>query len=256
MNPSDIVCVSGSALVMSAYASGMGMNELEKIIYEINPAKLLDPSYINPVDIVQWPFNTDGIYHGRKVLELLKSILPSGFNKLKARVHVVTHDLLSRSAVVWSSGGEAHHPLSRDATGMSLPTVVRASMSIPIIFDPVKLTHREGVASVVRLHADGGISANYPLDFFGSGDDVIGMRFSPSRKPKSVSNKLDVAISCLESMLEAIAKKHVEDAVYARQIVFKSSGSGLDFDLSKDEKRQMIEEGAAAAERWIIAQAK
>lgn len=255
IEPDSILCVSGSALVMSAYASGMSLNELEDVIYRINPSDLLDPSYANIVDAVRWPFNTDGIYHGKKVLQMLQSILPSDFKKLKKRVHIVTHDLSAASAVVWSAGHH-DHPLSRCADLMSLPVVVRASMSIPIVFDPVKLTHMEGVGAIVRLHADGGISANYPLDFFGSGDRVIGLRFRPRVRPRPIKNKIDIAMASLDAMLESIARKHVEDAVHARQILMDSDGSSLDFDLSKDEKSYMIRKGAEAAERWLIAQTK
>jgi predicted acylesterase/phospholipase RssA len=154
---------------------------------------------------------------------------------------IVTFDLSEGTPVVWAS-----HPGTkgtRYAPHESLPRLVRASMSLPLIFDPVRLEK--------TLHVDGGIGANFPLDIFGTGDDVIGLRFQPQRKPRKIESKADVLMACIDGLIESTTRKHIEDAVYARIIELKTKGTGLEFDLTEHEMLELMSEGEKSVDVWV-----
>ena len=130
---------------------------------------------------------------------------------------------------------------------MSLPLAVRMSLSLPG-FDPVEF---QG-----DLYMDGGIAANFPLDLFGDGEDVIGLRFrsKPSPKPLSkASSRTEVLMAIMDTMLESTTREHVEDAVFARQILLDTEGGSLDFDLEIEGAIGLWRDGYTSVKRWIDA---
>lgn len=161
-----IAGTSMGAIIGGLYASGRTPDELEAIALSINWAQTLDD--LPPRDRLSYRRKQDarnntikaqvtindgvislprGVIQGQNLQITLQNLFLhvshiTDFDSLAIPFRVVAGDLATGEAVVFSSG--------------SLPTAVRASMSIPGLFSPVEL---DG-----RLLVDGGIANNLPVD--------------------------------------------------------------------------------------------
>ncbi len=131
--------ISGSsmgALVGACFAKMADISELEEVALRtdwIQLIKLADPNLA---------FMFKGFIHGHKVKELLKTIIGDvKFKDLKIPLAVVTTDINTGDEVVIQEG--------------SVIDAVRASISIPAIFTPVKIGN--------RFLVDGGIVTPVPV---------------------------------------------------------------------------------------------
>lgn len=118
----DISIITGSsigALVGACYAKNADIGELEELILDTDWKKLLQLADLNLA------FAMKGFVQGKKVKELLRTILGDvEFNDLKIPFAAVATDLGTGKRVVLDQG--------------PVLDAVRASISIPVIFTPVK----------------------------------------------------------------------------------------------------------------------
>ncbi|NWC11369.1 patatin-like phospholipase family protein [Pseudomonas agarici] len=162
-----IAGTSMGAVIGGLYASGYKIDELEKLALDIDWKRTLsddppreDMPFRRKQDDRDFlvkqklSFRDDGslglplgVIQGQNLALLLESMLAhasdtADFDKLPIPFRAVATDIASGEKVVFRKG--------------YLPTVVRASMSIPAVFAPVEL---DG-----RLLVDGGMTDNIPVD--------------------------------------------------------------------------------------------
>lgn len=239
------VCgTSGGAIVAAGLAAWYdrrdpmaAIERLEHLGRELRPQSFLDP---NLFSIRYW----QGLYAGKRILRELTRLLPASFSDLRIPLYVVTHDLSARCAKVWGAEDK-----------IDLPLVVRASMSLPGVFDAVFIRG--------HVHVDGGIGANYPLTIFGVGEDVVGLRFRPSTsvgfapagfEPPVAAryrNRLELIGAAVDDMVEASSRLYMESAVKARTCMLDSLGSSFDFHLSDEDLERLIANGYDSVGRWL-----
>lgn len=165
--PIDYIAgTSVGSIIGGLYASGYSLDEIEKIIAEVDWDDVLidapprrqrafvrkreDDGFLlgNRVGFNRWRLQIPtGAIQGQKIDLLLKRLtLPTWrvnhFDQLKIPYRAVAADLVTGESVAQDSG--------------SLATSIRASMSIPAVFAPV--------AHAGRLLGDGGVSNNLPVD--------------------------------------------------------------------------------------------
>jgi NTE family protein len=153
-----------------------------------------------------------------------------------------------------------------DPDEQSVADAVRASASIPYLFEPVTLETPRGRSTLV----DGGLLSNYPISTFDRLDELpprwptLGVRLdalgigveSPSRR---VQNVVSMGIALIETAIEANQAEHVLDPCnIARSVYVDTHGFGaVDFDISEQDQQLLLERGhdAAAAflEQWDYA---
>lgn len=158
---------SMGAIVGAAYAAGVPLDDMEKLLSETDWDGLFDESVPRKgiplrykagrnreiLGDVKIGFNDSqlalpsGVVQGQNVLPLLQRLYeetpnPANFDQLPIPFRAVTADIETGKAVVPDSG--------------DLATIVRASMSVPAFFAPVEY---EG-----KLLVDGGIVNNLPVD--------------------------------------------------------------------------------------------
>ncbi|MBU0479155.1 patatin-like phospholipase family protein [bacterium] len=136
--PVDMIAgTSIGALVGACFAKDGEINTLEEIILNIDwrqLALLLDPNLA---------LLKKGFIHGEKIKELLRSIIGDiEFKDLKIPLRVIATDVITGEEVVIDSG--------------SVAEAVRASISIPVIFTPVKFEN--------KFLVDGGIVNPVPVN--------------------------------------------------------------------------------------------
>ncbi len=144
-----------------------------------------------------------------------------------------------------------------DPATVKVADAVRASMSIPFFYQPVKLRHRDGRESWL---VDGGMLSNFPVDVF---DRPTGERprwptfgIKLSARPDAslgVTHDIHGPVSYAEAMLGTMTgfhdQMHLDDpAVLARTIFVDSMKvRATDFDLDTTTRDRLFENGRAAA---------
>ncbi len=147
------------------------------------------------------------------------------------------------------------------AADIPVAEAVRASMSIPFFYRPVKLRHGDGETSVL---VDGGMLSNFPVGLFDAPPGVaprwptFGIKLS-SRPPKGgvtgrrVSGAVGLTAALISTMSGFYDRMHVDDQdVCARTIFVDTAGiSATDFDLTTAQRDLLFSNGQEAARAFL-----
>lgn len=152
---------------------------------------------------------------------------------------------------------------------MPIWQAIRTSMSIPFIFEPVKL-HGD-------LYVDGGLSWNYPIDLFDHpelhqaqprnghprSEETLGFSLEPraladegvkdwSSLPADTHNVLAYAASLMGFMSETANLEHTHPEDIPRTVFISDCGvRGTDFKAPKDVIEKLIDSGRQAAHAYL-----
>jgi NTE family protein len=157
-----------------------------------------------------------------------------------------------------------------DPDEQSVADAVRASASIPFFFEPVTLRSRdESGSTVVSTMVDGSVLSNFPIAMFDRTDGqpprwpTFGVRLSMRPDGRvlihEVRGTVSLALSLVETMLEACDAQHIDDpCVQARSVFVDASGiSPVDFGISAEQQEQLLAAGREATvgflEDWDFA---
>jgi NTE family protein len=246
-------CIAGTsmgALVGGAYASGMRGGELEQFVTSINWAgvfgkarvRLYQPMNVKREDEtisnkLEFGLGDNGliapggIFDTQQIESLIRNMVSrqsgvTDFDALPIPFRAVATDLKSGRMVVFNSG--------------DLPTVLRASMSVPGAFAPIDVGD--------WLLVDGGITRNLPVDVARQtcADVVIAIAVDT---PDPTVDSMRSATGSVSRMLDILIEKNEQDSLdslgaddIGLNIVLKGVGS-TDFDRAATA----IEQGEAAA---------
>lgn len=171
-----IAGTSIGALIGGAYASGVGVDKMLDWVDEFNRRRILDLN-LNPL-------SPDGVMQGRRVEKYLDGMVGGKtFDDLKIPFRCVACDLKTGREVVFDKG--------------DLTEAVRASISVPFAFSPVKKDD--------MILVDGGVVNNLPVDVVRSlgADVVIAVDLCASYQPYGkLKNVLEVSMSAISLMLK------------------------------------------------------
>ncbi len=131
---SSVAGTSMGSLIGGVYAAGK-LEELKEWIYTLDKGKLLR--------MVDFTLSKQGLIKGDRVFKKMKDYIPhTNIEDLDIPYVAVAVDLIKKKEVIFREG--------------SLSEAVRASISIPSVFTPVK--------SKGRLLVDGGVMNNIPIN--------------------------------------------------------------------------------------------
>ncbi|MFC1898163.1 patatin-like phospholipase family protein [Candidatus Cloacimonadota bacterium] len=181
IKPHVISGTSIGAIIGAFYASGLSGNEIQKILEKIDIShpiqkikttknqkdemkmekyieqKFLEfKKYLNKIDMINKMidvsfFKNTSFLHGKGVENFFEENLPvKSFEELTIPLKIVATDYWHQKQVVFSSGG--------------LVPAIRASMSIPAVFEPVIIDN--------KVMIDGGITNNLPYDIIQEECDI------------------------------------------------------------------------------------
>jgi NTE family protein len=173
-----------------------------------------------------------------------------------------------------------YYGLDRDS--QDIVGAVRASMSIPFFFEPVRVLAQDASVKVRNpdgtyadqdypggqvTWVDGGMLANFPINAFDREDGgparwpTIGIKLSaqPLEMAKDVAcnDTCAEAMRCLHTMLNEWDRYHV-DQTTADRTIFVDNGSitATQFNLTTDQQQMLFLNGAQAATNFVIAKAR
>ncbi len=145
LKPSIIAGTSMGAIIGAFYASGLSGVQMENILNEIDFKdffKMIDLSFLSRSSLIK----------GKGVENFIKQNIPANtFEELNIPLKIVATDFWRENDVVFDSG--------------ELLPAIRASISIPVIFEPVILDD--------KVLIDGGITNNLPYDLIRNECDIL-----------------------------------------------------------------------------------
>jgi NTE family protein len=281
-----VIGTSVGALVGSLVAAGAQATELEKTLLEFDFRRLRDGAGVERVPGIGKPISTlfeRGIYEGDAVREWVHSELCKRDAETFAKLADVASERLARALAAdeWplrvltsdiTRGRLVRLPDDYHEFGLApgdqyVADAVRASLSIPIFFEPFRL----GSSQLV----DGGMLSNYAIDAFDAEDPakarwptfgmtLLGDRESPVLGRDLVSSVLPLPrwaapplFRFLEQLIGAVIvgqDRHelTRRGVAQRTIQIDTDEVGIvAFDIDREGKRALIGKGREAAECFM-----
>ena len=175
---------------------------------------------------------------------------------------VVTASDVSRKRLLRLPWDYAAYGLDPDE--QEVADALRASASIPFFFEPVTLRSRdEAGENVVSTLVDGSVLSNFPIAMFDRTDGrpprwpTFGVRLSmrPEGRVQTteVRGTVSLALSLVETMLEACDAQHISDPCVRARSVFVDTGgvSPVDFGITVEMQEQLLLAGHQAAGEFL-----
>ncbi|MCI2415996.1 patatin-like phospholipase family protein [Saccharopolyspora sp. K220] len=188
------------------------------------------------------------------------TLRPDQRYKLVVLVTDITHGRLLR--LPWD-----YHLLHLDPDSQSVAEAVRMSMSLPLFFEPQRLT--DPVTGEVSLIVDGAVLSNFAVEIFDRADGVrrrwptFGIRLLPDL-PKGIGEvfpglglPLPPPFELLKKVLITAVVGHDQTQlsrpeVRDRMITVDTSDVGItEFDISPDSRDTLIRNGRDAVDRFL-----
>ena len=182
IRPDIVVGTSAGSLVGALYASGLDGFELQRVALDMKESMVSD-----------WSLPDRGVFKGEALQEFVnKAVQNRTLEQLPRKCAIVATDLQSGQIIVFERGD----------TG----TAVRASSSVPGVFQPVRISGRE--------YVDGGLVSPVPVKVARrlGADVVIAVDISTQPSQKPLRDTIDVLLQTFTIMGNAIAATELPDA--------------------------------------------
>ena len=274
---------SAGAVVAALHAAGYTAEELYEAMIDLDFAEFLDLGWEDRIPLVGVPLSIIfelGIYEGHAFERWLEKMLAAKGvrtfadlvrddseedERFRWSLQVVVSDITTRSMLLLPR--DSDQVLGVRPDDLSVAAAVRASMSIPVFFEP--MTIRDERDHVEHLLVDGGMLSNFPVWVFDEEHPrwptiglllVEGDTRSPLNvgSPDPVSLKLGTipavgfAVAMVQTMMEAHDRLYIKQADFARTIPIETIGvSATDFTLSRERKEALYQSGREAAREFL-----
>jgi NTE family protein len=275
-----IAGTSAGAIVGSLLAAGADSEELRKVMADVEYTKFRDGDFLDDhLGVIGQGIHVlleSGAYKGEYLREWLGALLADHGVRTFADLHLDDegsslpperrYRLVVNASDV-SQGKLRRFPWDYDdykcvADEVPVVDAVRASMSIPFFYRPVKLEHRD--SGDKSWLVDGGMLSNFPVDVFDRTDGkpprwpTFGIKLSA--KPRvdepvvnDVHDVVDLARAMVGTMTSFFDRMHLDDPnVLARTIFVDTLGvKATDFDIDRDTQERLFRNGRDAATRFL-----
>jgi NTE family protein len=275
---SRVAGTSAGAIVGALVAADMPTDEMVKIMEELDYGRFQDArglARLGPAGQALSLLTANGIYRGDYLRDWLAerladhgvrtfadlrgqdpdtSLPPTMDYRLVVMVSDITQGALRR--LPWD-----YDRYGCKADDVAVVDAVRASMSIPFFYRPVKLTDRRTDTRCWLV--DGGMLSNFPVACFDRSDDrrprwpTLGIKLSDrpvdGAAAFNVRGVLSMTWAMAGTMMGFHDRIHLdEEDVVARTIFVNTEGvRATDFGLDKATQRRLYDRGRRAAERFL-----
>jgi NTE family protein len=277
-----IAGTSAGAIVGALIAADMPAHDLQKLMGDLDYGKFEDEGFLDHLGLVGKGASIlfeKGIYEGDSLHKWLDDLLiglgkrtfgdlkiddpGSSLPKQKRYRLVVMASDVSRGELVRLPWDYSKYGLRAD--DMLVADAVRASMSIPFFYKPVRLkgTDAQGRASASLL-VDGGMLSNFPIEVFDRTDGkpprwpTFGIKLSARPGALAISKfktsgTFDFAKAMVGTMMSFHDQMHIDDpAVLARTMFVDTLGvRATDFDIDSATQDALFKNGRAAATDFL-----
>ena len=182
ITPDIVVGTSAGAVVGALYAAGNNGFELQKLAHKLDESKISD-----------WSVPDRGVLKGEGLQKFVNDAVANRpIEGLKKPFAAVATDLKSGEGILFRNGN----------TGMA----VRASATVPGVFQPVKINGRE--------YVDGGLASLVPVRYARQmgADIVIAIDISAVPNNQSVKSTTDILLQTFTIMGQNMARYELKEA--------------------------------------------
>ena len=211
--PDIVVGTSAGSVVGALYAGGMSGFEMQKLALQMEEGMVLD-----------WTLPNRGVLKGEALQAFINQKLKNqSIQKLPKPLGIVATDLQSGEMVLFRQGN----------TGMA----VRASSTLPGIFQPVEISGRD--------YVDGGLTSPVPAQAARTmgADFVIAVDISNVGRRGKLTGTMDVMLQTFTIMGHAISLHELEDA----DVVIRPKTAAISSTDFEDRHLAILEGEKAAA---------
>lgn len=274
---------SAGSIVAALHAAGYTAEELHRVMLDFDFTRFLDKDWLDRVPLIGVPLSVIlelGIFEGqvfeRWIADMLAAKGVRTFGDLRIAgagpdprfqhsLQVVVSDTTSHEMLVLPK--DARRKLGLDPDTMAVSEAVRASMAIPVYFEPKRvLAPIDGRKHVL---VDGGMLSNFPVWVFDSKEReerTIGLMLVESTPRRGIARGstdmaslglrsipiVDHAIALVETMVQAHDRLYIEQSDFARTIAIETLGvRTTDFGLPVEKRERLYRAGRQAAERFL-----
>jgi NTE family protein len=276
-----------AALVAAIQRAGKPMSDLDRVMQSIDYGAFMKGDWAEEhLGVAAQAAHLAlhmGIYDGDYLVEWLGGALEdigvTTFGELKIgddadapipaerRYGLVVHTAdITRNKLVRLPWDYAEYGVEADAA--KIVDAVRASMSIPFFFTPVRFhapAHHDGTSTYAAgqvTWVDGGLLSNFPVEVFDRADGepgrwpTIGVKLSAVSPTPVIAhdpgNAVSEAIACLRTALDNDARYYVPTEKAKRTIFVDSFGlAATDFHLTTEDQTRLFTSGTQAAKSFL-----
>jgi NTE family protein len=277
-----IAGTSAGAIVGALIAAGMSPGDLKGVMREIDYGRFEDKGFMDHLGLVGKGVSLlfeKGIYEGSYLRafmdEQLKALGVETFGDLRIddpgapsgdakayRLVVMTSDV-TRARLVRLPWDYEQYGLDPDTQRVA--DAVRASMSIPFFYEPVRFTSRDPEGKEATSYmVDGGMLSNFPIEVFDRTDGkpprwpTFGLKLSAKpdaaqRQKYDVRGTFSLARAMVGTMTSFYDQIHIDDpSAVARTMFVDTFGiRATDFDIDETMQETLFKSGRQAAEAFL-----
>lgn len=270
----NVAGTSVGAIIAALIAVGYTADEIERIVLETDFQKFADGKFIF-IGGFRRIFKKYGWYRGEKLRKWLEKMietktgnstytfedLHNSSNKEFKNLFVVATNLSKQKATVFSFD---NYPK------MEIRNAVRASLSIPMYFQAVKLDSAGNISRNKNddIYIDGGFILNFPIHIFDNQNNMnpetIGLRLDRSEQiiydemqmgiaPYVIKNFKNYIEAFYNLSIEYLNKQSLSQQDWERTISINTLDFGPKIKkLSLQEKEMLIKSGEKAVETYFL----
>ncbi len=253
---------SAGAIAASLIASGYDSRELKKVLFDTSLFKFNKKAFLNYIPIFGNVLSlvfTNGIYSPDYIETWMEELLSKKgiytFKDLKYengyRVKIMVSDI-TRKKLVIIPDHLAEYGINAD--DFSVAKAVKMSSCIPFYFKPCILNYNNTVSCMV----DGGLLSNFPIWIFDVKSTprwpTFGFKFEKQASYCNVDNFYlkDYSIDIVSTTINKNEELFIRNEDLVRTISIDSMGvKAVDFDISKERKDNLINEGFNSCENFL-----
>jgi NTE family protein len=273
---------SAGAIVGALIAAGMPPDDLQRVMRSVDYGRFEDEGFLDHLGLVGKGASIlfeKGIYEGQYLVEWLDGLLlglgKRTFGDLRIddpgsslpperayRLVVMTSDV-TRGELIRLPWDYAKYGLEAD--DQLIADAVRASMSIPFFYEPVRFHGRGPNGKPLTSYmVDGGMLSNFPIEVFDRTDGktprwpTFGIKLSA--KPRApVLHRFDVngafglARAMVGTMTNFHDQMHIDDPSVTARTMFVDTGHvrATDFDIDETTQDLLFKNGQHGAAKFL-----
>jgi len=236
-NIKSVIGTSSGALIAVLCVLDFKYSEIEEIMLKINTSNLKNISSENIINF----FNDYGLDDGKNFHRIIKIILNIKVKNenitFKELFELTNKRLIITATCVNNMNIEYFDHIN--TPDIPVITVLLMSISIPIIFKPIKLEN--------KYYVDGGLISHYPIDFFkDEKDKTLGILVTTSMNNfKEINNIKDYIYNIMTCPLTNLLKNCYNN-YKDNTVLIENNSNFIDFNIEYNTKINLIEEGYKA----------
>ena len=234
-NINSIIGTSSGSLIAVLCILDFSYNEIEEIILKINTSNLKNIHSDNIINFFK-DYGVDDCKNFERIINIILNIKVKNENITFKELYELTKKKLIITATCVNSMDIEYFDYET-TPDIPIKKVLLMSISIPLIFKPVKLDN--------KYYVDGGLISHYPIDYFKENkDETLGILVTSSlNKCMEINNIKDYIYNIMSCSFINLIKNCYNNYKEHTVLVENNNVNFLDFNIEYNTKISLIEEG-------------